>query len=82
MSKTLEEIRASHSNLGQSEDVLNPPVEDDVRFQPLPGFPVQVKWGQMVKYNPEGNTRAPLIAVAYADVTPNGMMELVIIPEI
>jgi hypothetical protein len=80
VSKTLEEIRASHAGLGKVDDIISPPVEDDVRFQPLREFPVQVKWGQMIKYNPEGNTRAPLIAVAYADVTPNGMMELVIIP--
>jgi len=80
VSKTLEEIRASHSSPAKSADVDSPEVEEDVRFEPLPAFPVQVKWGDLVKYNPEGNTAAPLIAVAYADVTSNGMMELVVIP--
>ena len=84
MSKTIDEIRALHSAKAETMSTsAGSDIQVDIsppHYAHPPKFPVQVGWGQNIKYNPEGNKQHPLLAIAYSDVTSNGMIELLILP--
>jgi hypothetical protein len=39
-----------------------------------------VKFNSLVRFNPEGNTAAPLNAIACSEVSHNGRLELIVLP--
>jgi hypothetical protein len=81
VSKTLEQLRSADPQISQNiVDDCPPEPEPEPARVVHPPFPVKVKWGELVKYNPEGNTAGPQIAYAYSDLSMNGHLDLVIIP--